>query len=389
MKASKILAALLALVLLAAACGGSDDSDVTAEGDEAGTEESSDENGTSDDAGDAADETSEEAGEGDSADPAADVDADALYDELFGIFADPEASQDMFAEQQREAEELTRTCMAEQGFEYIPIDYSQEGAFGGEFDEDEFTATYGYGISTFLDEMLDGDPFGGDFVDPNQAITDAMTEGERNAYYEALYGETEEFDSTIETDPDDFSFEPKGCQGAGFELMNDSFAVFDSFSDEIDDAFERAQADPRLVEFAAEWSECMSDAGYEYANQEAAIEDIAGQAEEFQSILFGGFGAFGSSGSIEVETVEDPLAGLSEAEIDELTDEDFADLFQMPELDPEQAAALDALQEYELAVAAADAECTGDTDLLTEVFEEYMRNFVAENAAEISAVAGS
>ena len=47
-------------------------------------------------------------------------------------------------------------------------------------------------------------------------------------------------------------------------------------------------------------------------------------------------------------------------------------------------AELDVLQERELAIAAADQECTGDTDPIDAIFEEYMRSFIEENASELA-----
>ena len=105
-------------------------------------------------------------------------------------------------EQQREAERAIASCMAEKGFEYTPTDANQMVSFRGPQDDfdpgsDEWINKYGFGISTqrfpqsmvgdlagFSDEGFFGPEV--DFVDPNQEYVEGLSEGEREAYQEAL-----------------------------------------------------------------------------------------------------------------------------------------------------------------------------------------------------------
>lgn len=87
-------------------------------------------------------------------------------------------------------EESIAACMAEQGFDYTPVDWSPtEVDLSAGLDMQagtlEFAEQFGYGITT--------DPFASgleDVVDPNEAYVAAMSDAERDAYFAALYGET-------------------------------------------------------------------------------------------------------------------------------------------------------------------------------------------------------
>jgi hypothetical protein len=134
-------------------------------------------------------------------------------------------------EQQREAERAIAVCMTEKGFEYIPQDASQMMSFSGppqaEFEpgSDEWINKYGFGFSTqrFPQSMV-GDLVGTndegffgpdeDFVDPNREYVEGLSQGEREAYQEALYGRPPDFGP--EGPGEDFNFEPNGCQFESF-----------------------------------------------------------------------------------------------------------------------------------------------------------------------------
>ena len=118
---------------------------------------------------------------------------------------DPEAQEAQYREQEARIQESIRQCMAEAGFEYLPV-MPPEGAFavGGDWDEEEYVKTHGFGITTWYgNEELD-QAMAEEWVDPNQETLEAMSESEATAWNEALYGTPEEQEaSQIErTDPE-------------------------------------------------------------------------------------------------------------------------------------------------------------------------------------------
>lgn len=93
-----------------------------------------------------------------------------------------------YAAQEKRLQELITTCMTDQGFDYIPFVYPIETATAPQetdWGSRDWTAKYGYGIST-MDSAVSTSSSA--VVDPNQAIVEAMSPGEQQAYSEALYG---------------------------------------------------------------------------------------------------------------------------------------------------------------------------------------------------------
>ncbi|MEO7376987.1 MAG: hypothetical protein ABI074_10010 [Nakamurella sp.] len=93
-----------------------------------------------------------------------------------------------YAAQEKRVQELITTCMTDQGFDYIPFVYPIETATSPQstdWGSRDWAAKYGYGIST-MDSGVSTSSSAA--VDPNQAIVEAMSPGEQQAYSEALYG---------------------------------------------------------------------------------------------------------------------------------------------------------------------------------------------------------
>lgn len=198
---------------------------------------------------------------------------DKLYEELYG-----EWDEDTSNRQQMEVEELVAECMAGLGFEYIPVDYSQGATaieIGGGDDElqwgtVEFAEQYGYGITTNPWEDQEGEdvPPGQEFVDPNQSILEGMTDTERQAYEEALWG-AQIFE---EMDPDEEwvepSWEEQGCYGkAQHEIYGDMYGggdddPFSELNDEMNRLWEQIETHDKVVTAQATWASCMADAGH-------------------------------------------------------------------------------------------------------------------------------
>jgi hypothetical protein len=344
------LAVTILLALGAAACGG-DDGDEAASG--AGDEEL----------------TQEEMME---------AYADMPLQQLLGMSGDPEEQQEQWAEQERVVQAAIAECMAAEGFEYIPVDTSSSTSFssdwpGSDLTPREYAEQYGYGISTTYEENMSSAPMPEDMPeDPNMEIIEAMSPGEQEAYYTALYGASPDFDPTAEEQEVEYEG-PQGCYGEAYEATNQGGvnAVYSELEDEINDLYERLEADPRIVELEAAWVECMADAGYGFTERFEPYDEINTRMEPLYNAGMGGM------------TFEDDEAVVSEGAVTEST------VFEsgVPELTPEQRRILEEVQAYELEVAVADYECSkDDMAVYLEVQRELEQAFVDTYGEQITAL---
>lgn len=302
---------------------------------------------------------------------------------------DPEAAQAEYRDQEARIQEAIRRCMAEEGFEYRPV-LPPEEAFQvlGPEDEEERVRTQGFGITTWFGNEEEMDR-GMEWEDPNQEMLEEMSDSERQAWQDALWGTQEEQEEDMEVEIDEETGETiqmmtgygAGCQGEAMEAeygdMNQTQELWEQLQPAMDAMYERVEADPRIVALNEEWSACMAEAGYDgLATRsdmwETVYEDFQSRFEE----IVGPGGGFA-----------DPFEGWSEEEInaffEENSQEEIDAFFQEAEqqaredLDME---ALEALQQEEIDMAVADFECARDwQDLYTEVSQEYEADFIAEN----------
>ena len=322
----------------------------------------------------------------------------------FGGFSDDDFEAE-FADFERDAQLSIAACMAEQGFEYTPFDTANFSTFSDDFDDygsPEWIEKYALGVSTQMFSQSDLGPdlvgfddsefevFDEGFEDPNFAYADSLPEAERLAYEAALWGQQPDFDPNVSDEElEEFfsNFEPTGCQAEAYnevgifggEKVND---FYNEFGSQIDELYERAEADPRLVEARASQVACLSDAGHEFDAEsdlgEQIYEDIDGR---LQAVFSGGFGA-------------DPFEGLdfesmSEEEIDEVLSQFDAG----PQFSDEDLATIGEVQAYEFELADAVVEClpgffTGGDDMFFEVLADYEQEFLDENADALAAFAG-
>jgi len=205
----------------------------------------------------------------------------------FGGDMDPDEQQRQFEQMQKEVEELTAACMAKEGFDYVPVDYSQSGR-GVVFDNDtyqpdsrDWVAQYGYGAinDPYADRMPE-EPTQ-ELVNPNQKYIESLSESEQAAYYEALYGPPYE---EVPLEPGGAVIEaptPEGCANKAWEeayggqqsVYNDE--QFKPLMDAMQVMYENSQNDPKIAELDGAWASCMADAGESgFIKQNDAQESI-------------------------------------------------------------------------------------------------------------------
>ena len=161
-------------------------------------------------------------------------------------------------ELENDREQFIAECMADQGFEYVPKVYAPETDGSADIDlyleiqnDPEATIEYAreYGFGTFLgaDEAMQLELAGGDDdspPDPNDAIFEALSQSEREAYSRADFGcwdmMTERFPIAVSNYDDD------------------TYEALDAIQEEFN---ERLAADPRIAEAQEDLMGCLGEAG--------------------------------------------------------------------------------------------------------------------------------
>lgn len=225
---------------------------------------------------------------------------------FFGWGGDSEAQQMDWRNQEARIQESIRVCMAEQGFEYLPV-LSPEDSFvvyeEGSEDEEERIRREGFGITTWYGELgeeiqgfytTDTTMGGEEWSDPNQERLEAMSESERKAWEEALWGTPDEQEAawapTIDEETGDTIYEGMGfgpgCQGEAQEAeygdMEETSGLWEELNPAFEAMYEQVQADPRIVEANQNWSACMAAAGHQFESRDKMWETMY---EDFQSRL--------------------------------------------------------------------------------------------------------
>jgi len=223
-----------------------------------------------------------------------------------------------------ETQALIAECMADAGFEYVPVDVTTiEAAQQRVRTEPGYTRrTYkekwGLGVTTRFDNPVRDTGLG-----PNLQIWNSLSPAEQDAYFQTLFGEDWNADFAFTFDEEDFS-STEGCTREAVEQVFTEAQLQGTYVNPKDVL---VAEDPRVIAATKKWSECMHARGYEYEEDQDEI------IEEYQ------------------ERLEELLDGDDPASL--------AD---------QRAAALEQLQQEEIAVSLADLECQiENTD---EVFRE-------------------
>ena len=380
-RTSAITALLIALAVLATACGGSDSSSTATTGDVAEVEATTapeDEPTTS---------TSTTSSSNNGASP------DTLEGYL-GVAANAvrrgggggggiDAGQvDAFAEEQQLIEIEVQACMQAQGFTYVPEDNTDGLRFFAAtanqgISEADYAATEGFGISTRFDAIFDGDIDLSEASDPNDDYLETLSEGERDAWQFALRGQPPERNEQGQLiDPETGEVlqgggrgqqTTGGCRLEAQEAIRGDLDSLDDLADAFAELDDRIEADPRITELRREWSSCMLDGGFDYDDADAARADFNQQMRPLLRSFFQATGVQGGAGGGQGGALQ-ALANQG------LTDEQEAELSQ--------------LQDLEIATAVASLECAGDSgDEIAEITARYEAEFVAENRAALEAFA--
>ena len=204
--------------------------------------------------------------------PASSADKAASFEEALGL------DQASINAREAKVQEAIRVCMKTQGFDYVPIDTSQGnfkvsiGGIGEGSDDPKFRRTKGYGITTMLGQRRR--PAGSGPKDPNATIRNGLSDADKEAYDEALYGanrpqrvegpngggmimrrEAGGTSSSTDAGPTD-----EGCFGTSQKSVPGGPATLGDSLQELDD---RIQNDPRMIQAQRDWVSCIAEAGYD------------------------------------------------------------------------------------------------------------------------------
>jgi hypothetical protein len=283
-------------------------------------------------------------------------------------------------QEQRDFEDLVASCMADQGFDYVPYVYMPGDFDGGPWEEafslppDEFREKYGYGISTlnFEDEAEEID-------DPNAEIRDGLSPQAQKEYDAALYGaevgEIVQDSATEGSEPSEAPPTPEdlGCYGVAGEQIydeemdetNDPYMEFESLMDDVFQIGERMQGDSRIEAATRAWKDCMADSGYPEFEMPGDPEQQLWQ--RWDELM-------GWSGPIEGDGEVAPDDDDSTTSVDEFPDP--------ADIDPAER---EEFEKYELEVAHADYACLKEhyTGVADEVQYEFEAEFVDEHRDEL------
>ncbi|WP_382305447.1 hypothetical protein [Herbiconiux sp. UC225_62] len=260
--------------------------------------------------------------------------------------------------QNAEVQDKVAECMGEQGFDYVPD--TQGGVVmaddsGLDWSSEDFAKTYGYGITT--DPLGMGNGPDELQADPNADYVASLSESERAAYDDALWGpstEVAEGDAPVEYD-----WKKGGCNGkAQHEVFGEAGVgadpEFEALADGMNGIYDEVRTSPIVVEKERDWSDCLADAGFgPFEHKDDASAAISNE----YSALFS-------------STAGEPNASTA-----------------VPEPDP---AALDALRQREIAQATADYGCAQESGYAEALTSEQFRieqAFIDEHKTELDALA--
>jgi hypothetical protein len=173
---------------------------------------------------------------------------------------------------QLQIEGLLATCMKSKGFDYIPLDPSTTPLGNGGsspvviqgLNADEFRTQYGYGLTTLYDATVTPSTKGA-VSNPNTKIRDNLGPADKAAYDKALTGGSSDGTFANAADQGDFS-NLGGCNKEATIKVFGGTQALQTVQSALDEVDKRFAADKRIVTATRQWSTCMRDGGFDFAN---------------------------------------------------------------------------------------------------------------------------
>jgi hypothetical protein len=187
-------------------------------------------------------------------------------------------TEEEFAAHVERTQALIADCMAEAGFEYIPVDVKTIEAAQARvrthpgFTRRTYKEKWGLGVTTRFDNPVRDTGLG-----PNLQIYNALSEPEKVAYFRTLFGDDPNADFAFTLDEEDFS----STGGCTRKAVSRVFTPAQMKGTYVNPKDVLVDSDPRVAEARQKWSECMHDRGYEYEeDQDEIIEEYQDRLDE-------------------------------------------------------------------------------------------------------------
>ena len=284
--------------------------------------------------------------------------------------------EDEAVAQQRLIQQGIQVCMQGQGFAYSP----EEPGDGLQFflatqsqgvEPADYAEAEGFGISTRFDVLLEGDLEIEEPADLNGDHVATLSEGEADAWNLALSGAPPERNALGQlVDPETGEViqgngpgrAAGGCSLTAQTQVRGDAIVLGDLEDELALLADRIESDPVVTEIRRQWIGCMSEQGFDYADENEARADINSQVRP----LLRSFFASGDTGEGQAQGrpgSSNPLQAIAGLQ-----------------LTPEQDAELEALQGLERSIAVASFGCQGDTGQeIADITARYEAEFIEAN----------
>jgi len=248
------------------------------------------------------------------------------------FFATQGGSEAALAGWQTAVQESVAVCMRSQGFTYEPAapPVSESEANKASMSVREWTEQFGYGLANrHLNQIKTL------ATSTNQQVVGALPADQQNLYIAALTGPAV---AAGQADINSLPLNEQGCSGQGvLDNGGESVAAgLAAFNQALADGQNQVNANPVVTQANAEWSRCMADKGYDFANRIDARTNI----------------------DQRLRTITEPLnLVLGTVSPDHLDDVISGDAAGFDGVANFTATDLHAIQEEEKAVANADLEC--------------------------------
>lgn len=174
-------------------------------------------------------------------------------------------------------------CMADAGFEYVPVDVQtveraqQYVRSDPEVSRHDYHQRWGYGETTRFDDPVRTVGLG----PQNLEIFNALPPSDQEAYNFTLFGEDPHLTFAWTLDEEDFS-ETGGCTRKGISSAFTRYQMSGTYENPKDVLVEE---DPRIVKATDAWVRCMHEAGYDgYRDQDEIMEELG---ERLDALLDG------------------------------------------------------------------------------------------------------
>ena len=297
----------------------------------------------------------------------------------------------------RDAEELVRSCMADAGFVYTPVQRGfdqnrRQAELEATLTAEQFTAEYGFGIATLFELNFKGEgviDFANEQFGPPPAVE--RSSGEQAAYEMALNGQTTQGLTAEEAQEQLFGGDLGGgnalegsCRQMGYSTAENPGSVYDGLFSllgaELDALTDRFDNDPRVRDSLSEWQTCMATNGHSYENRFEIFDELFASSNDLANQFLSSPQVLTALGQAQQEGF---VSMDSDARVEFLEDIGALQGFSWV---PEVQAEHDDLVAFELRVAADSREC-GDEDLFNQVQFELETEFVQAHADQLALIA--